>query len=303
MTSGPSVYWLPRDKTGWQEFGLFGHEHAVFVSKGPATSRGKESDSSMATNPIRAVIFDMGGTLETVYYDDTTRHAGACAMLEFLRSHDLDPGLGVSELQAAVVSGMEAYQAWREGSEVELSPEQVWTEHILTDGSLCKERLAAVAEELTYLHATRFQARSLRPEAPALLEALRSRGLRLGMISNVLSRRLVPACLSEYGIAHYFEHVLTSADFGWRKPNRRIFDEAVRLMGVPAAACAYVGDTLSRDVVGARRAGYGLAIQIRSFLTARSDQGIVDVEPDAAIQDLMDVLGLVSPVGEASAHA
>ena len=163
--------------------------------------------------------------------------------------------------------------------------------------------MAAVAEELTYLHATRFQARSLRPEAPALLEALRSRGLRLGMISNVLSRRLVPACLSEYGIAHYFEHVLTSADFGWRKPNRRIFDEAVRLMGVPAAACAYVGDTLSRDVVGARRAGYGLAIQIRSFLTARSDQGIVDVEPDAAIQDLMDVLGLVSPVGEASAHA
>lgn len=275
----------------------------MFVSKGPATSRGKESDSSMATNPIRAVIFDMGGTLEAVYYDDTTRHAGACAMLDFLRSHDLDPGLGAPELQAAVVSGMEAYQAWREGSEVELSPEQVWTERILADVGLCKDRLAAVAEELTYLHATRFQTRSLRPEAPALLEALRSRGFRLGMISNVLSRRLVPACLSEYGIDHYFEHVLTSAAFGWRKPNRRIFDEAVRLMGVPAVACAYVGDTLSRDVIGARRAGYGLAIQIRSFLTARSDQGIVDVAPDAAIQDLMDVLGLVSPVEEAAAHA
>ncbi len=257
----------------------------------------------MATNPIRAVIFDMGGTLETVYYDQDTRHRGACAMLDFLRSHDLDPGLGVSELQAAVVSGMKAYRAWRVDSEVELPPERVWTEYILTDDILPRERLAAVAEELTLLYATRFQTRSLRPEAPALLEALRSRGFRLGMISNVLSRRLVPACLAEYGIDGYFEHVLTSAEFGWRKPNRRIFDEAVRLMGVPAAACAYVGDTLSRDVIGARRAGYGLAIQIRSFLTARSDRGIVDVEPDAAIQDLMEVVELVSPMGRTAGHA
>jgi putative hydrolase of the HAD superfamily len=256
----------------------------------------------MATKPIRAVLFDMGGTLESLYYDETTRRRGACELLEFLRRQGLDPGLSLPELQATVVFRMEGYQAWREHSEVELSPEKVWAEYIFPDCGLSKERLAAVAEDLAYLHATHFQLRSLRPEAPAVLEELRTRGFRLGMISNVLSRRLVASCLAEYGIAHYFEQVVTSAHFGWRKPNRRIFDEAARLMAVPPASCAYVGDTLSRDVIGARCAGYGLAIQIRSFLTDRSDEGIVGVAPDAAIQDLMQVVELVSPVGEAAEH-
>jgi len=256
----------------------------------------------MATKPIRAVLFDMGGTLESLYYDETIRRRGARELRKFLRSQGMDPGLSPSELQSAVVSGMEDYRAWRERSELELSPERVWTEYIFPDCGLSTERLAAVAEDLAYLYDTRFQLRSLRPEAPAVLEELRTRGFRLGVISNVLSRGLVGSCLAEYGIAHYFEQVVTSAHFGWRKPNRRIFDEAVRLMALSPASCAYVGDTLSRDVVGARRAGYGLAIQIRSFLTDRSDQGIVGIVPDAVIQDLMQVVELVSPLEEAVAH-
>ena len=38
-----------------------------------------------------------------------------------------------------------------------------------------------------------------------------------------------------------------------------------------------------------------MAIQIRSFLTDRSDQGTEDVPPDAFIQDLREVVGLVTP--------
>ncbi len=252
----------------------------------------------MAVKPIEAVLFDMGGTLERLYYDENTLRMAAPRMLEFLRGRDLDPGLSPSELQSRVVAGMEGYQAWREQSQIELSPEKVWTEFIFPDCGPSKERLAAVAEELSYLHATHFQERSLRPEAPAVLEELRRRGFRLAVISNVLSRGLVGSCLAEYGIAHHFEQVVTSAQFGWRKPNRRIFDEAVRLMELAPSACAYVGDTLSRDVAGARHAGFGLAIHIRSFMTDRSDKGIVAVEPDAVIYDLLEVVELVSAVGE-----
>jgi putative hydrolase of the HAD superfamily len=55
-----------------------------------------------------------------------------------------------------------------------------------------------------------------------------------------------------------------------------------------------VGDTVSRDVIGARRAGFGLAIQIQSFLTERSDRGTADVPPDAVVHDLREVVDLVS---------
>lgn len=65
-------------------------------------------------------------------------------------------------------------------------------------------------------------------------------------------------------------------------------------MQLSPAACAYVGDTVSRDVIGARRTGYGLAIQIRSFLTDKADRGTGNVPPDAVIEDLRQIVDLVT---------
>ena len=159
----------------------------------------------------------------------------------------------------------------------------------------------AAAEEIAFFYETHYQARKLRPEAPAVLQALHKAGFRLAIISNIMSRRLVPSKLAEYGIAHYFDPVVTSSVLGWRKPNARIFEEAARRMQLPPATCAYVGDTVSRDVIGARRAGYGLVIQIKSFLTDQSDAELdaglphsQDFLPDAVITDLMQVIDLVS---------
>jgi len=252
----------------------------------------------MPVNPIRAVVWDMGGTLEELYYDEAIHQEATRGLHRLLAEWGLDPGPDLAGLQAAVLSGMKVYQAWREEREVELPPEQVWTEYILTDYALPRERLAAAAEDLAFFYETRYQVRRLRPEVPIVLRALLRKGFRLAIISNVISRGLVPLKLAEYGIAHYFDPVVTSSNFGWRKPNERIFHEATRLMGLQPAACAYVGDTVSRDVIGARRAGYGLAIQIESFLTAQVDHGIGDVRPDAVVHDLMEVVELVAPNGE-----
>jgi putative hydrolase of the HAD superfamily len=249
----------------------------------------------MAINPIRAVLFDMGGTLEDLYYDEAIRQVATGDLHEYLRGLEFDPGLSLPNLRAAVRSGLEAYQAWREQSERELSPERVWAEYIFANHRISKERLMTVAEDIAFFYETHYYVRSLRPEAPAVLEELSQRGFRLAVISNVISRLLVPRKLAEYGIAHYFEPVLTSAALGWRKPNARIFEEAARLMQLPPDACAYVGDTVSRDVIGARRAGYGLVIQIRSFLTQKADLGADSVLPDAVIHDLRQVVDLVTP--------
>jgi FMN phosphatase YigB (HAD superfamily) len=75
-----------------------------------------------------------------------------------------------------------------------------------------------------------YQTRSLRPEAPVVLDALHKKGFRLAIISNIISRRLVQCQLIEYGIARYFDPVVTSSNFGWRKPNARIFEETARPM-------------------------------------------------------------------------
>jgi len=243
---------------------------------------------------IQAVAFDMGGTLENIYYDDIVQVQATRGLLELLAARGLDPGLPLSDLQAAVLTGMKAYQEWREESEIELPPERVWTEYIFANSGLPKDKLAAAAEELALFYETHYYIRTLRPEAPAALETLRARGFRLAIISNIISRQLVHRQLAEYGIAHYFDPVVTSSNFGWRKPNARIFYEAARLMGLTPVACAYVGDMISRDVIGARRAGYGLVIQIESFLTNGQDHPASAESPDMIIENLLQIADIVT---------
>ncbi len=55
----------------------------------------------------------------------------------------------------------------------------------------------------------------------------------------------------------------------------------------------YVGDRFEYDVVGARRAGFGLAIQIKSPVSAQAKCD-ADESPDAVVEDLMQVVDVVA---------
>jgi len=92
------------------------------------------------------------------------------------------------------------------------------------------------------------------------LQALADRGVRLGIVSNadgMMAQRLAEAevCQVGPGIAVSVECVIDSGNVGIMKPDPRIFQAALDLMGVPAERTWYVGDMPAIDVVGARRAG------------------------------------------------
>jgi putative hydrolase of the HAD superfamily len=61
--------------------------------------------------------------------------------------------------------------------------------------------------------------------------------------------------LDALGISGYFEHIITSGDFGAVKPDPSIFLHACAVFGVSPAEAAYVGDRLRTDAVGATAAG------------------------------------------------
>lgn len=100
------------------------------------------------------------------------------------------------------------------------------------------------------------------------LEALRMRGLRLGLISN-WDDRLRPL-LRALDLADHFETILVSCEFGTGKPAPAIFQEAVRRLGMPAGAILHVGDSREADVLGARAAGLS-AVQIQRGLQPDHD--------------------------------
>ncbi len=97
------------------------------------------------------------------------------------------------------------------------------------------------------------------------LQALAEAGVRLGIVSNadgMMAQRLalLELCQVGPGIGVDIECVVDSGAVGVMKPDPRIFEAALDLLGLNAEQVWYVGDMPAIDVIGARRAG------IRPFL-------------------------------------
>lgn len=106
-------------------------------------------------------------------------------------------------------------------------------------------------EGLTERIATRFLDDTLANicDNTALLSRL-ARRCRLGIVSNFYGN-LRRIC-EEIGIRRFFGVIIDSTEVGWRKPDPRIFRHALGELGVGPGDAAFVGDSLSRDMVGAR---------------------------------------------------
>jgi len=240
---------------------------------------------------IQAVIFDMGGTIETFGYTRDLRLEATAVIQQRLVHAGIDLHLSNEQLFDVISSGLERYKHWSLQSMEELPSQRVWSEYILSNRDVDKEKIAEIAEELMLLIETRFYRRAMRPEMPEVLQALKQMGLKIGLISNVNSRGQVPTNLKEYGIIDYFHPIVLSSEYGRRKPDPSIFHHAARLINAPTSQCVYVGDRVVRDIDGARRAGFGLAIQIRhNFEHGENDKGYT---PDAVIDNMTELLNIL----------
>jgi len=240
---------------------------------------------------IQAVIFDMGGTIETFGYTRELRLETTAVIQQRLVHAGIDLHLSTDQLFDVISSGLDRYKRWCLQTMEELPSRRVWSEYILSRFEVNKEKLSEISEELMFLIETRFYRRAMRPEIPEVLKALKGMGLKIGIISNVNSRGQVPTNLKDYGIIDYFHPIVLSSEYGYRKPDPSIFHYAARLINAPTSQCVYVGDRVVRDIDGARRAGFGLAIQIQhDFEHGENDTGFT---PDAVIEDMTELLDIL----------
>lgn len=104
-----------------------------------------------------------------------------------------------------------------------------------------------------YAAFARTEAWRLYPETRPMLDALRDRGYRMGVISNFDARLF--GLLEGLGIAGYFDPIVASSRTGAAKPDQAIFLHALSACGVGPERAVHVGDTYELDVLGARAAG------------------------------------------------
>ncbi|MBT7787696.1 MAG: HAD family hydrolase [Calditrichaeota bacterium] len=98
--------------------------------------------------------------------------------------------------------------------------------------------------------------KGLQPHTVEMLEKLKESGIEIGMVSNcVLSGKSLEDVLERNGIREYFNFVIASSDYGFRKPNPQIFKTALAKSGTSAEETWYVGDKLEFDIAGATGVG------------------------------------------------
>lgn len=227
---------------------------------------------------VEAVIFDWGGTLTPWKNSDGRAWWRIAARLVAAEQVD----------QVAAVLAAAEDEIWRRCREEHRSGTLV---EIFTAAGLSEHEheLAYAAHDEEWDWAT-----LLDPDAPVLLNGLRERGVRIGVLSNTAwTCERHEQIFARDGIDHLIDGAVYTCEIPWTKPHPEAFRCAMAAVGVTdPARCVFVGDRPFDDIFGARRAG------LRPVLIPHSEipevqRGHSVGEPDAVIQRLTDLLPLV----------
>jgi putative hydrolase of the HAD superfamily len=132
-------------------------------------------------------------------------------------------------------------------------------------------------------------ARLLAAHTHPLLDALRERGLKLGLVSNAFDPGwLLHRDLEHMGIEQRLDFSVFSSEVGTRKPHPAIFHRALEALDVEPERALFVGDRLYEDVRGAAEVGM-TTVQALWF---RADEHPDGVEPDHQAFTQLDVLNV-----------
>jgi HAD superfamily hydrolase (TIGR01549 family) len=202
---------------------------------------------------LRAVLFDVDFTLAKPGPDlgpDGYRLLGRRFGL------DLDP-TRYAEARAAAIETLEKHPELDHDEEVWV----LFTERIIRGMGGDSERAYECAVEMTraWEHAHNFE---LYEDTLPVLEELRARGIKLGLVSN--TGRDLAAFVAHHGLD--IDVALSSGSHGKVKPDPSIFRAALDRLGVLAEEAAMVGDSPEDDIEGAR------ALGMRAFLVDRDDR-------------------------------
>ena len=122
-----------------------------------------------------------------------------------------------------------------------------------------------------------------------MLETLRERGYRLGMVTN---RPFAGAAfhdeVKELGLDEYFDVMSISCDVGYMKPHPEIFHHALKALDVAPENAIMVGDSLIADVQAAQRLGMIAIWRRYRDLDEKAD----GIKPDFEVSELSELPGL-----------
>lgn len=260
--------------------------------------------------PLKAVIFDLDDTLVV---DEAVSHEALRAVAAMAsKEHGIDPerflaaaathaeklwgGNPASDYCARIGISFEealyghlndvppdehqAFARWADSVRVEFFDALLRGQGILAEDA---------ADELATAYvAARRRLQRLMPNALETLLRLKQT-YRIGMLTNGASS-IQRAKIADSALAPAFDAIVVSGEENVGKPTSEVFEIAAGRLGTPVNECVMVGNSLHRDILGARQAGFALAI----WLHVPGSEEPADVVPDATIFGLHELPDLLA---------
>lgn len=231
--------------------------------------------------PVRAVIFDWGGTITPWHTIDVREQWSA-----FARGMGAI-ACGLNDTASALLRAED--QAWQRGREHGASARLA---EILVAAGLDPDHpgtQAGLAAYREYWEPHTFT----HPTIPGLWESLRDNGIRIGVLSNTIwSRDYHREVFARDGVLELVDADVYSSETPWVKPHPEIFRVAAAAVGVDPHECVYVGDRSYEDVHGPQLVGMR-AVWIPHSDIPTAQQVSHEATPDAVAHELTDLLEIV----------
>jgi putative hydrolase of the HAD superfamily len=205
---------------------------------------------------IRALLFDVNGTLIDIETDEWMEEAYR-AIAHFLTYQGINLRRG--EVRTLYFQIMKEQFAVSTEKYPEFDVVAVWREVLRRystpfTASLELEKLDQMPRFIAELQRGISRKRLVAfPQTHEILAQLKTR-YRLAIVSDAQTVYGVPE-LRAAGLADYFSPIVISGDYGYRKPDTRLFHAALAELRVSPEEAIYIGNDRFRDVFGARQAG------------------------------------------------
>jgi putative hydrolase of the HAD superfamily len=231
---------------------------------------------------IKGILFDLYGTLIDIETDESLEEIYR-GIAHYLTYHGVY--LHRWEVRDRYYEIMK--QQKEEGGEEypEIDVEAIWNSFLRQEGigaPLVRRKLALFLAQL--YRAISRKRLQLYPDVKRVLDELHPT-YRMALVSDAQPCYALPE-MKAVGLEGYFDPVIISAHYGFRKPDTRLMGKALDTMELMPAEVICVGNDMYRDIYGASRLG------IRTIFV-ESNQGAkshADVTPDYFAHRFEDVL-------------
>ena len=225
----------------------------------------------MEKNPIRAVLFDLGGTL--VQTTEIPR-----VYKRIFEAH------GVKSSLREISVAHEETEKYLDVQELAILFEEYWIRWNLQILKRLKIRnnIEALAQTIAEQW-WNYSDINLYPDVMETLKQLRGMGLKTGLVTNGLENDY-REILRKTGLSSFFDVTVGIDTVGRMKPHKDIFLHAVDKPEVLPAETLFVGDRLEEDYKGSRKAG------LRPLLIDRDQIIHSDVEKIADLREIINRL-------------